>query len=193
MHTIPVTYGYARVSKADDDSKNLETQLRELRTYGIRDELILADVGSGQTMDRPKWNELMGLVRSGDTIVTLFLDRVGRTFNEEVAILADFTGRDIGVISIRDQVDSRDAQASQRFFQRVLLANAAYQRESTSERIRMGLDRARATGKRIGRPPALTPEQVEECRRMAEGGASVRHIARVLQKSPATVRKALQS
>ena len=192
MAMIPVTYGYARVSKADDDSKNLETQLRELRTYGIRDELIFADVGSGQTMDRPKWNELRGLVQSGDTIVTLYLDRVGRTFNEEVAILADFTGRDIGVISIRDQVDSRDAQASQRFFQRVLLANAAYQRESTSERIRMGLDRARATGKRIGRPPALTPEQVEECRRMAEGGASVRHIARVLQKSPATVRKALQ-
>ena len=33
---IPVTYGYARVSKADDDSKNLETQLRELGAYGIR-------------------------------------------------------------------------------------------------------------------------------------------------------------
>ena len=33
---IPITYGYARVSKADDDSKNLETQLRELDAHGIR-------------------------------------------------------------------------------------------------------------------------------------------------------------
>ena len=27
---IPVTYGYARVSKSDRDYRNLETQLREL-------------------------------------------------------------------------------------------------------------------------------------------------------------------
>ena len=36
MTMIPITYGYARVSKADDDSKNLETQLRELDAHGIR-------------------------------------------------------------------------------------------------------------------------------------------------------------
>ena len=30
MTMLPITYGYARVSKADDDAKNLETQLRLL-------------------------------------------------------------------------------------------------------------------------------------------------------------------
>ena len=33
---IPVTYGYARVSKSDRDDRNLETQLRELANHGIR-------------------------------------------------------------------------------------------------------------------------------------------------------------
>ena len=28
MNMLPVTYGYARVSKSDDDAKNLDTQLR---------------------------------------------------------------------------------------------------------------------------------------------------------------------
>ena len=28
MTTLPVTYGYARVSKSDDEARNLETQLR---------------------------------------------------------------------------------------------------------------------------------------------------------------------
>ena len=37
---IPITYGYARVSKADDNSKNLETQLRELDAHGIRRDLV---------------------------------------------------------------------------------------------------------------------------------------------------------
>jgi DNA invertase Pin-like site-specific DNA recombinase len=73
-----------------------------------------------------------------------------------------------------------------------MLAQGAYQVESASERIRMGLERARASGTRIGRPLALTPEQVEQCRCMAEEGASLRQISRVVKCSPATVKKALE-
>ena len=36
MPTNPVTYGYARVSKADDEARNLDTQLRLLDEYGVR-------------------------------------------------------------------------------------------------------------------------------------------------------------
>ena len=72
-----------------------------------------------------------------------------------------------------------------------MLALGAYQVDATSERIRDGQARARGEGRRIGRPPALTPEQVEQCRRMSQEGAGLRHIARVMQCSPATVKKAL--
>ena len=34
MNMLPVTYGYARVSKSDDDAKNLDTQLRLLANRG---------------------------------------------------------------------------------------------------------------------------------------------------------------
>ena len=61
--------------------------------------------------------------------------------------------------------------------------------DSPSERIKLGL--ARAGGKRVGRPPALTQEQVEQCRRMADEGAGLRQIARVMHCSPATVKKSL--
>ena len=54
MTTLPVTYGYARVSKADDDSKNLETQLRILAEHGIRDHLVFTDVVSGRSLQRPR-------------------------------------------------------------------------------------------------------------------------------------------
>ena len=37
MTTLPVTYGYARVSKSDDEARNLETQLRLLADHGIRE------------------------------------------------------------------------------------------------------------------------------------------------------------
>ena len=74
-----------------------------------------------------------------------------------------------------------------------MLAQGAYQVDSASERIKLGLDRARAGGKKVGRPPALTQEQVNQCRRMADEGAGLRQIARVMQCSPATIKKALDA
>ena len=94
MNMLPVTYGYARVSKSDDDAKNLDTQLRLLAHHGIREDLIFTDVASGRTMNRPGWRDLMGPVQPGDTIVVAFLDRFSRNFEEGVRIQAELTVRD---------------------------------------------------------------------------------------------------
>ena len=142
-------------------------------------------------MDRPGWQELMLRVQPGDTVVVAFLDRSSRNFEEGVAIQADLTRRDIAIVAVREQIDTREDSAAANFFRRAMLAQGAYQVESTSERIRMGLERARASGTRIGRPPVLTPEQVEQCRRMAQEGTGIRQIARVLKCSPGTVRNYL--
>ena len=52
MTTLPVTYGYARVSKSDDAARNLETQLRLLADHGIREDLIFSDIATGRTLRR---------------------------------------------------------------------------------------------------------------------------------------------
>ena len=53
---ISVTYGYARVSKTDDATRNLETQIHILQEFGIREEHILADEMTGSSLSRPAWN-----------------------------------------------------------------------------------------------------------------------------------------
>ena len=193
MNMLPVTYGYARVSKSDDDAKNLDTQLRLLAHHGIREDLIFTDVTSGRTMNRPGWRELMGPVQPGDTIVVAFLDRFSRNFEEGVRIQAELTERGIGIVAVRESIDTSDGSAAAKFFRRSMLAHGAYQVDSASERIKLGLDRARASGKQVGRPAALTQEQVEQCLRMAAEGSGLRHIARVMTCSPATAKKALVS
>ena len=60
---LPVTYGYARVSKADDDSKNLDTQILELQRHGIREDLVFTDVASGRTLKRQGWQDLMSRIQ----------------------------------------------------------------------------------------------------------------------------------
>ena len=122
-----------------------------------------------------------------------FLDRLSLNFEEGVRIQAGLMERDIGIVAIRENIDTRDSTAAGKYFRRAMLALGAYQVDATSERIREGQARARGEGRRIGRPPALIPEQVEQCRRMKQDGAGLRHIARVMQCSPATVKKAISS
>ena len=49
---IPVIYGYARVSKTDDATRNLETQLHILQKFGTREEHIFAGEMTGSSMSR---------------------------------------------------------------------------------------------------------------------------------------------
>ena len=72
-----------------------------------------------------------------------------------------------------------------------MLAQVAYQVDFASEQIWLELDRARVSGKRVGRPPAVSHEQAGQCRRIAGEGAGLRHIARVMGCSPATMMKVL--
>ena len=120
-----------------------------------------------------------------------FLDRLSRNFEDGVRIQAELTRRNIGIVAIRGNIDTREGSAAAKFFRRSMLAQGAYQVDSASERIRLGLGWARASGRRVSCPPALSPEQLEQCRRMAGEGAGLRQIARVMGRSPATATKVL--
>ena len=76
MTMTPITYGYARVSKVDNDSKTPRTWRP----------------GCGSLMptastDRPGCRDLMSRVQLGDTIAVAFLDRFSRNFMVSIAIL----------------------------------------------------------------------------------------------------------
>ena len=154
-----------------------------LADYGIREDLIFSDVASGRPMARTDWMDLMSRVQPGDTIVVAFLDRFSRNFEEGVRIHAELTGHDIGIVAVRESIDTSDDGAAAKYFRRSMLAQGAYQVDSASERIKLGLERVRGNGKKVGRPPALTPDQIEQCRRMADEGAGLRQMARVMHCS----------
>ena len=188
---IPVTYGYIRCSKSDREEKNLDTQLRIIENYGIREDHIFHDVESGGTFRRKGWEQLVATVQSGDTIVVCWLDRFAKLFGEGVIIQHDLTQRDIGIVATEENINTADNSAAAKLFRRMMLAQGAYQRESTGERIKAGQDRARAEGRPPGRPPALTPDQVNECKRMFAEDPSVSRVARIMKISWSTANKAI--
>ncbi|NUL05891.1 Hin recombinase [Streptomyces lunaelactis] len=50
-----------------------------------------------------------------------------------------------------------------------------------------GLAAARARGKTGGRPPRLTPEQIEQAQELYDSGTPVPKIARTFKAAPATI------
>ena len=188
---ISVTYGYARVSKAERDEKNLETQLNELDKYGIRRDLIFVDDATGMNYKRPGWEALMERVQPGNVIVAYNIARLGKTFYESVTIQADLTRRGIWIVGIQDRITTVDENAGARFYRRMMLANGAFHAETTSEQILAGLERAKKQGKTLGRPPALGPERQQEARNIYTRTKSIRATAREMKVSHGPVKKAL--
>ena len=115
----------------------------------------------------------------------------GSPSEDGVRIQVELTRRNIRIVTIQKDIDNREGSAAAKFFSRSMLTQIAHKVDSASERIRLGQERARASGKWVGRPPALSHEQAEQCWRMAGEGAGLRHIARVMCCSPATVKKVL--
>ena len=83
-------YGYARASKLDQD---YSYQLTDLEHVGC--DRIFKDKASGKKMSRPDFDLLLSHLREGDTIVVWKIDRLGRTFNEAIATMADLEKRGI--------------------------------------------------------------------------------------------------
>jgi DNA invertase Pin-like site-specific DNA recombinase len=66
---------------------------------------------------------------------------------------------------------------------------AEQERTRLGERTRAGLERARAEGKRLGRPPAMI--DMKKAREMIAGGSSLRGAAKELGVGVATLSRAL--
>ena len=54
-------------------------------------------------------------------------------------VQAELTQRNIGIVAIREGINTSDFSAAARFFQHSMLAQGAYQLESASERVRDGM------------------------------------------------------
>lgn len=176
--------GYARVSTADQDPAS---QVEALRAAGC--DPIYIDHASGSTMERAQWAECNRSLGRGDTLVVVRIDRLGRSLVDLVDTLDNLHARGIQFRSLEERIDTSTALG--RMFYQLAGAFAEYERTLISERTRAGLDAARAAGRQIGRPPALTEEQKVSARQLQAQGRSIAAIARVLGVSRATIRRAI--
>ena len=180
---------YARVSTLDQEPEN---QLRELRAYathrGWQAQEYVDHGVSGAKESRPALDALVkdAMRRRFDVRVVWRLDRLGRNLRHLVLLLDELQATGVDFITLGEGIDT--STPAGRLQLHILSAMAEFERARIAERVRAGLARARAQGRRLGRPPK---PPLPDCSRDALRGLSVREAARPLGVSPSTAHRLL--
>ena len=180
---------YARVS-TKNNGQDPETQLMALRDYAKARKLEIfteyVDVGiSGSKDSRPALNSMMADARKRrfDTVLVARFDRFARSTRHLVLALEEFNALGVDFISLSESIDTSTPMGKMVFV--VISAVAELEKSLIRERVVMGLQRAKAEGKPIGRPSVHLDS--DELQTLREEGLSFRAIARRLGVSHPTV------
>ncbi len=188
---------YCRVSTSTKD-QTTENQLRELKSYcdrmGYEVVKIYEDEVSGAKSreSRPAYSELCkdAFLKGFDTIIGWDVSRFGRSMKEFVHFLSDMDERGIGVIAVKNGLDT--VSSSGRMMMKLIGVLEEWNREMLIERTNAGLARTVANGTRLGRKSVLTPSIKRKINDLKENGSSIRRIAGEVGVNRGAVQRFLQ-
>ena len=176
------TYGYARVSTAD---QRADRQLAALLAAGVERKSIFIDRKSGKDFARPAWRRLRRRLRKGDLLVVQSIDRLGRDYGEvqdEWRWITKTAGVEVQVLDMPLLDTRKNKNLLGTFIADLVLQVLAYcaqfEREAILERQRQGIAEARKRGVRFGRPKRKSPPGFAEAAELVRRGEiSIREAA----------------
>lgn len=180
---------YARVSTLDK-GQDPETQLVQLREYAqarnfeVITEFI--DYASGTSGDRTQYKLMMAAAkkRKIDVVLVWRYDRFARSTQALVNALKEFQSLGIDFISYQENIDTTTPTGELIFH--VMASLAQFESSLISQRVKAGMARAKAQGKRIARPPIAKELQAKIIELQREG-LSMNRISKTLGIAYGTV------
>lgn len=175
-------FGYARVSTAD---QNTDTQIEALQKFGC--DRIFHEKISGLSTQRPALDEMLSLLREGDTVVVSRFNRLGRSRDHLISLVGDLTQKGIIFKALDLGIDS--GTPAGKLVIGIFAALAEYDREMILEKTRAGQLLAKAKGKHIGRPTGLNEENYQKVKKAIEKDLSVSEIVSLTGISLSSVKR----
>ena len=157
-------YGYARVSSKD---QNEARQIIALSQFPVKKENIYIDKFSGKDFDRPKYSELIKILKEQDLLVIKAIDRLGRNYEEILEqwrvitkeIKADIVVLDMPLLDTRTRKENLTGTFIADLVLQILSYVAETERQSIKQRQREGIEAAKKRGVKFGRPCIPVPEE----------------------------------
>jgi len=126
----------------------------------------------------------LDFMRPDDTLVVASLDRLSRSLQDLIAMVAELRQRGVGFPSLHENLDTTTPGG--RLVFHVFAALAEFIRELIVEGTREGLDAAKARGRVGGRAAVMTPEKIAAARALLADN-TISAIARMVGVSRGTL------
>ena len=189
---------YLRVSTGGQTVANQKRELEDMaKRAGRKIVGVYQDKGSGAKgrNGRPELDRMLNDAtrRRFKKLLVWDLSRLGRSLRDLISITDQLQELAIDLYVHKDAIDT--ATASGRLFFHIVGAIGEFERERMRERINAGLARAKAEGKKLGRPEGSTKDKVKhqaDIVSLRDAGMSIRKIAGALSVSTSTVQAALK-
>ncbi len=172
---------YLRVST---DEQTIENQRRELEAVAGRNGWAIVATfedngvsGAKGRAQRPGYDALCTGVtrREFDLVMAWSVCRIGRSLTHLVAFLGELEAKGVDLYLHVQGLDTSTPAGRAMFA--MLGVFSEFERAMVSDRTRAGMRRAKAAGKRIGRPPKVTPDKARLILADRKAGESYRRIA----------------
>ena len=190
------TIFYARVSTTD---QTVEHQRTGAEAAGFKIDRVVADHGvsgiSTRLSERPEGKRLFDILRSGDTLVVRWIDRLGRNYGDVCDTIREFMRRGVVIRTVINGLtfDGATKDPMQQAVRDALIAFMAATAQANAEAIkeaqRGGIALAKAQGEKkyLGRKPSYTREQFAAVCDMLDQETGIGHIAKQTGLSRQTI------
>jgi DNA invertase Pin-like site-specific DNA recombinase len=174
---------YLRVSTADQSVENQERELAAAaKRAGWTIAAVFKDVGISGAKGRdkrPAFDRLCKAItrREFDLVAAWSVDRIGRSLQDLVHFLGEVHASGVDLYLHQQGLDT-STPAGKALFQ-MMGVFSEFERAMIVERTKAGMARARAQGKRIGRP-TLTPKLRARIAELSANGATAYAIGKAL-------------
>ncbi|ENA5522044.1 recombinase family protein [Escherichia coli] len=180
-------FAYCRVSTLEQTTENQRREI-EAAGFAIRPQRLIEEhiSGSVAASERPGFIRLLDRMENGDVLIVTKLDRLGRNTMDIRKTVEQLSDSDIRVHCLAlGGVDL--ASPAGKMTMQVISAVAEFERDLLLERTHSGIARAKAAGKRFGRPSALNEEQKQVVIERINLGLSISAIAREFSTTRQTI------
>lgn len=144
-------YGYARCS-TNEKMQDINRQVRELKQMGVTDETMYLEYESGTVSNRVQLNRLLDCVEQSDTIIATEVSRITRSSKQLCEIIEFAKEKHIKLIFGTFTVDcTNELDPMTEGMIKMMGVFAELERNIISQRVKSGMENARAKGKVIGR------------------------------------------
>jgi putative DNA-invertase from lambdoid prophage Rac len=167
-------------TRASTSDQTLEHQRTQAEAAGFTLDRVIADNGvsgvSTRLAERAEGRRLFDILRSGDTLVVRWVDRLGRSYSDVTDVIREFMRRGVVIRTVINNMtfDGATKNPMEKAVRDALIAfmaaTAEAQAEATKQAQRAGIEHARAKGDGYrGRKPSYTREQLRSVNRQRIG------------------------